>query len=115
MKKAIAKQLRELANSLPPLYMDRVMGTKVTGAELLKSSQEGLPKDIEPEAIYKQKYIARVPMNHYNNLKKGYKLMGPSVIPQYVQAVKSVVEQLAKEQTELSNNQNPQDVDGTEP
>lgn len=117
MKKAIAKQLRKLAEELPPLYVNKVMGMKVLGADLLKNSEENLPKGIEPEAIYKQKYVARVPMNHYNNLKRGYKTLGPSIIPQYIQAVKNVMEQLKleEEQSKLINNQNQENADTGNP
>ena len=96
MKKTIAKQLRGLAESLPPLYMDKVIGTKIKGSDILKeyaSKEMDAPKDIDPDSIYKQKYIARVPMNHYKNLKHGYQKIGPSIIPQYVSAVNSVVKE----------------------
>ena len=116
MKKAIAKQLRQLAESLPPLYIDKVMGTKITGAELLKNSQDNSLKYIDESAIYKQKYLTRVPVNHYNNLKSGYKSIGPSIVPQYMQAVKSVVEQLKlEEETKLNNIQNQENADTRNP
>ena len=116
MKKAIAKQLRQLAESLPHLYMNRVMGHSITGAELLKNSQDNPLKDIDENAIYRQKYLTRVPVNHYNNLKSGYKSIGPSIVPQYMQAVKSVVEQLKlEEETRLNNIQNQENADTGNP
>jgi hypothetical protein len=101
MKKAVAKELRKTAQSLPTLYYERLHGVKVSGGELLmeaaKAKEDGktpppMPEGVTHAAVYVRRQVVQAPVNHYNNLKKGYKKMGWAVVGAYTKAVQQVLE-----------------------
>jgi hypothetical protein len=101
MKKAIATQLRKLAQETVPLLVQmnefdkkawaNKPQRKTSGRELLECGYKPQPGEVlKPTAGY----ICSIPplINHYDNLKKAYKAEGKYGIKKYMEWVNSVVQ-----------------------
>lgn len=90
MKKAIAKQLRQLAKDLPPLmtYAKR----RARGDELLSVGYTSTDK---VKIFVERYYVANMPtyLNHYDRLKEAYKKHGTAGIGDYMKAVNNLVKE----------------------
>lgn len=85
MKKAVAKQIRKMAQNLPKMLMPRTRDKAMKAEDLIKvietqGKEKGVPDEqiqerisqIDPEGYYKVPVQEMIPVNHENNLKKIY-------------------------------------------
>lgn len=108
MKKDIVKQLRKHAETLPPLMEMR--GGSMPGSKLIEMGIKEIDEvPVDPETMYKGRFPQ--PVNHYENLKAGFKKEGPSFISQYTTGVINVynegVKAMNKEIAETKTIDNP--------
>lgn len=84
MKKDIVKQLKKHADTLPLLMEMR--GGSLLGSKLIEmgiTEIDGAP--VDPEATFKGRFPQ--PVNHYENLKTGFKKEGPAFISKYTTGI----------------------------
>jgi hypothetical protein len=93
MKKKIAKQLGQIAETLPTVTMLTHEKHLMKGEDMIINGQTEL-KDGKP-IIAGKAYINPMPVimevNHKRRMKKLYKKFGPGVIPNYIKAVENHV------------------------
>lgn len=90
MKKKHVKQLRQIAQSMPPIEIKKgVDKSIVLGSELIASgileTKDG--KRITPEEQYTQSKPAKGIVNHERKMKDLLKKYGPSGVNAYIRAV----------------------------
>lgn len=85
MKKAIVKQLRKHAETLPSMMEMR--GCSLMGSQLIEMGITELKdgEKVNPDIKYAGKFPQ--PVNHYENLKYGFRKEGPSFISQYTAGI----------------------------
>lgn len=110
MKKAIVKNLRKLAQDLPPMQQRKVFSRRKYGYEILEDLEKTItdPEEldkaltqysyIEPKLVYRVPYVQLVPVLHENNLKTIYKKDGMTGVVGYMNEVRKVALQQAAAQ-----------------
>jgi hypothetical protein len=89
MKKKIAKQLEQIAGTMPLIMMNTCERHYVKGSELIEEMRPEIEgKKVDPETLYVDRLPVQMAINHKRRMKKMFKKFKGEGVQGYIDAVR---------------------------